>query len=172
MNAQEKHQEALLSASNTFIAASLLAALVLDWLPWSGIWLALRPDFAALVLLYWCTHKPFRIGIGIAWLVGIFVDVADASLFGQHALAYAVLAFAGGALHRRMQMLGLSHQMLQIFPVLLLTYAIYAAVYWQVRGYVEWRYFLGCVTTGLLWIPLTLLLQALRQPRSKPDPLS
>lgn len=171
MSAFPRHQEFLLPASNTFIAASLFVALMLNWLPWSGIGLALRPDFVALVLLYWCTHKPFRVGIGIAWTVGILADVADASLFGQHALAYSVLAFAAGALHRRMQMLDLRQQMLQILPVLLLTYATYAAVHWQVRGYVEWIYFIGCAVSVLLWIPLTLLLQALRHPRPDPDTL-
>jgi len=166
-----KDQEFLLPAGNIFIALSLLAALLLNWLPWSGIWLALRPDFVALVLLYWCTHKPYRVGIGIAWMVGIFADVTDASLFGQHALAYTVLAFGGVVLHRRVQMFDLQQQTLQIFPILLLTYLTYAAVHWQLHGYVAWSYFLGCVVSAMLWIPLTLLLQGLRMPRSDPDKL-
>jgi len=166
-----KDQEFLLPASNTFVALSLLAALLLDWLPWHGIWLALRPDFVALVLLYWCTHKPYRVGIGIAWMVGVFADVADASLFGQHALAYTVLAFGGVVLHRRMQMFDLRQQTLQIFPVLLLAYVVYALVHWQLHGYVAWSYFLGSVVSALLWIPLTLLLQVMRVPRPDPDDL-
>ena len=166
-----KDQEFLLPASNTFIALSLFAALFLDWLPWNGIWLALRPDFVALVLLYWCTHKPYRLGIGISWMMGIFADVADASLFGQHALAYTVLAFGGVALHRRVQMFDLRQQTLQIFPILLLTYTTYAAVHWQLHGYVAWSYFLGSLTSTALWIPLTLLLQAMRVPRYDPDKL-
>lgn len=164
-----REQEFLLPASNTFIVLSLLAALLLNWLPWRGIGLALRPDFVALVLLYWCTHKPYRVGIGIAWMMGIFADVADASLFGQHALAYSVLAFGGIVMHRRMQMFDLRLQTLQVFPVLLLAYAVYAAVHWQLHGYVAWSYFLGSVISALLWAPLTMLLQALRLPRSDPD---
>jgi rod shape-determining protein MreD len=166
-----KDQEFLLPASNTFIVLSLLAALLLNWLPWHGFLLALHPDFVALVLLYWCTHKPFRVGIGIAWMMGIFADVADASLFGQHALAYTVLAFGGVVLHRRMQMFDLRQQTLQIFPVLLLTYVVYALVHWQLHGYVAWTYFLGSVVSALLWIPLTLLLQVMRLPRSDSDDL-
>ena len=157
--------------SNTFIALSVLLALFLNGLPWEGIWLMLRPDFVAVVMLYWCTHKPLRVGIGLSWMVGILADVADASLFGQHALAYAVLAFGCIMLHRRMQMLDLRLQTMQIFPVLLLTYAVYAAVHWQLHGYVAWGYFLGSVVSALLWAPLTVLLQALRHPRSDPDKL-
>lgn len=166
-----KDQEFLLPASPVFIALSLFAALLLNWLPWQGIWLALRPDFVALVLLYWCTHRPYRVGIGISWMIGMLADVADASLFGQHALAYAVLGFGGIMLHRRMQMFDLRQQTLQISPLLLLTYAVYATVHWQMRGYVAWEYFLGCLVTVLLWAPLTLLLQTLRRPRTDPDQL-
>lgn len=164
-----KDREFLLPASPVFIALSLLVALVLDWLPWSGIWLSLRPDFVALVLLYWCTHKPYRIGIGIAWAMGILSDVADASLFGQHALAYAVLAFGGIVLHRRVQMFDLRQQTLQVFPLMLAAYGVYALVQWQLHGYIAWDYFSGSVTTTLLWGPLTLLLQALRRPRAEDE---
>ena len=163
----QKDQEFLLAANRAFIWASLLVALLLNWLPWHGVWLALRPDFTALVLLYWCTHKPYRVGIGIAWMVGILADVADASLFGQHALAYAVLAFGGIVLHRRVQMFDLRQQTLQIFPLLLLAYTVYAMVHWQLHGYVDWIYFGGSLVSALLWMPLTLLLQALRRPRTK-----
>ena len=166
-----RDQEFLLPASNAFIAGSLFVALLLDWLPWSGVGMALRPDFVALALLYWCTHKPYRLGIGISWMVGVFADVADASLFGQHALAYTVLAFGGVVLHRRMHMLDLRQQTLQIFPVLLAGYVTYALVNWQLHGYIAWTYFLGCVTSALLWIPLTLLMQAIRVPRADPDEL-
>lgn len=166
-----KDQEFLLPASGPFIALSLFVAVMLNWLPWSGWGLVLRPDFVGLVLLYWCTHKPYRVGIGIAWVVGIFADVADASLFGQHALAYAVLAFGGTVLHRRIQMFDLRQQTLHILPLLLISYATYAAVHWQIRGMIVWEYFLGCVVSAALWIPLTIVLQTLRHPRSDPNEL-
>ena len=151
--------------SNIFIILSLLAALFLNGLPWGGIGLILRPDFVALVLLYWCMHKPLRVGIGLAWVVGILADVADASVFGQHALAYTLLAFGGVVLHRRLQMFDLRQQTIQVFGILALTYAVYALVNWQVNGYVVWLYFLGCITSTLLWTPLSLILQAIRQKR-------
>lgn len=151
--------------SDIFIVLSLLAALLLNGLPWQGIWLLLRPDFVAVMLLYWCMHKPWRIGIGLSWLVGIFADVADASLFGQHALAYTLLAFGGVVLHNRLQMFNLRQQTTQVLGIFALTYAAYALVHWQVNGYVVWAYFLGCLTSTLLWAPLSLVLQAMRQMR-------
>ena len=152
--------------SNIFIASSVLVALFLNGLPWSGIGLILRPDFVALVMLYWCTHKPMRIGIGMSWAVGILADVADASLFGQHALAYTVLAFGGVVLHRRLQMFDLRQQTIQVFGIFAMTYAVYAVVNWQVNGYVVWPYFLGCLTSTLLWMPLSIMFLAMRQNRA------
>jgi rod shape-determining protein MreD len=151
--------------SNVFIVLTVLVALFLNGLPWGGIWLSLRPDFVALVLLYWCTHNPSRLGIGLSWAVGILADVADASLFGQHALAYTLLAFGGVVLHRRLQMFELRQQTTQVFVILALTYAVYALVHWQVNGYVVWTYFLGCLTSTLLWAPLSIMFQAMRQMR-------
>lgn len=166
-----KDQEFLLPASNTFIAGSIFAALMLNWLPWQGLWLALRPDFAALLLLYWCTHKPYRIGIGIAFIIGIFADVGDANLFGQHALSYSVLAFGGIMLHRRIQMFEVHEQPMQVFPLLLLSYAAFASVHWLTGGKISWEYFLGCLTSALLWVPLSFLLQTMRRSRSDPNEL-
>lgn len=152
--------------SNFFILMTVLAALFLNGLPWGEIWLMLRPDFVAVVLLYWCMHKPWRLGIGLAWTVGILADVADASLFGQHALAYTVLAFGGVALNHRLQMFDLRQQTSQVFVILTLTYVVYALVHWQVNGYVVWMYFAGCITSTLLWVPLRILFQAMRQKRT------
>ncbi len=171
MSMGAQNREFMLPASAGFIGLTLFVALLVDWLPWHGVWLALRPDFVAVMLLYWCTHRPYRVGIGTAWAMGILVDVADASLFGQHALAYAALAFGGIVLHRRVQMFDLRQQTMQVFPLLLLSYAAYAAVYWQVQGYMAWSYFFGSITSTLLWAPLTLVLQALRRPRRDPNAL-
>ncbi|MBI5428890.1 MAG: rod shape-determining protein MreD [Nitrosomonadales bacterium] len=152
--------------SNIFIVLSVFVALLLNGLPWEGVWLVLRPDFVAVVMLYWCTHKPLRVGIGLSWAVGVFADVADASLFGQHALAYTLLGFGGVMLHRRLQMFDLRQQTTQVFGILALTYAAYALVHWQMSGSMVWSYFIGCLTSTLLWAPLSVTFQAMRQRRA------
>lgn len=164
-NQDQKPSEILRPVSKLFIAVSVLGALFLNGLPWEGVWLTLRPDFVAVVMLYWCTHKPQRLGIGLAWAIGILSDVNDASLFGQHALSYTVLAFGGVVLSRRIRMFDLREQTTQVFLILLLTYAVYAIVHWQVNGQVAWSYFLGCLTSTLLWIPTSSLFQSMRQMR-------
>lgn len=162
---QQANAEILRPVSTPFIVASIVAALLLNGLPWEGLWLMMRPDFVAVVMLYWCTHKPLRVGIGLSWLVGILADVSDASLFGQHALAYTALAFGGVVLSRRIRMFDLREQTTQVSLILLMTYATYALVHWQVNGQISWLYFLGCLTSTLLWIPMSSLFQSMRQMR-------
>ena len=94
-------EEILLPPKPWFVLLTLLAALVLNLLPWSGVWLALKPDFLALVLLYWCIQQPRLVGVGTAWSCGLLMDVGQGALFGQHALAYALLGFAAEYFHRR-----------------------------------------------------------------------
>lgn len=148
------------------ILFSMAVAMLLTWLPWHGWALALRPDFVALVLLYWATHTPHKVGIGAAWLVGLIADVADASLFGQHALAYSALVLGSNIFKRRILMLDLSQQTMQVFPLLLVNYVLFAAIDWVAQGHFSWSYLLGCFTSALLWLPLTLLLQVLSRPRA------
>jgi len=105
------------------------------------------------------------VGVGMAWMVGVVTDVIDASLFGQHALAYTVLAFGGVVLSYRLRMFDLKKQTSQVFVILSLTYGMYALVHWQVNGQIVWNYFLGCLTSTLLWIPFSILFQSMRQMR-------
>lgn len=164
LNTQNKH-EIQRPIRNAYIVITILVALFLNGLPWSGIWLMLRPDFVALVLLYWCMHKPWRFGIGLSWAVGILADVANASLFGQHALAYTLLAFGGVVLNHRLQMFDLRQQTFQVFGIITMTYVVYALIHWQVNGYVVWGYFLGCLTSTMLWTPFNIMLRSMRQKR-------
>ncbi len=53
----------------------------------------LRPDWVALILVYWCLAIPDRIGVGSAWILGLVLDGLYGSLLGEQALAKALLAF-------------------------------------------------------------------------------
>ena len=85
----------------------------------------------------------------------------------QHALA--ILPLGGVMLHHRLKMFDLRQQTTQVFGILVLTYTAYALVHWQVNGYVVWPYFLGCLTSTLLWAPLSFMLQAARRIRVDRD---
>lgn len=163
-------QEILLPVTPTFIAGTLLAALLVNLLPWSGYALWVRPDFVALVLLYWCIEQPRRVGFLAAWLLGLLMDVADGVLFGQHALAYSIVAYAGIVLHRRVRMFPLPLQVLHVIPLLLVNDLIVLLLRLAAGGeFPGLRYFLGAVIGGVLWAPVSLLLKLPRRPNRDSD---
>ncbi len=162
-------QEILLPAKTGYIALTLIAALLVNLLPWSGYGLWIKPDFVALVVLYWCVEEPRKMGFVAAWLLGMLMDVADGTLFGQHALAYIILAYAGIVLHRRVRMFAVTPQALHIIPLLLLNDLIIVIVRMLAGAdFPGWHYFIGSFVAGALWPPLSALLKIPLRP--KPDP--
>lgn len=108
-------QQLLLPANPVFIWASLIAALLLNMLPLGRVpWM---PDLLALVLVFWNVHQPLRIGIGIAFMFGLAMDVHQTSLLGQHAFSYTVLSFFAALVHRRLLWFKLPLQALQLLPL-------------------------------------------------------
>src|SRR5438477_10745130 len=99
------------------IIGSFAAALFLNFLPWRD--LRVVPDFAALVLAFWCVRQPRLVGLGIGWTLGLFSDAGNGVLLGQHALAYSLLAFLSLWLSRRILWFGPMLQALHIALILL-----------------------------------------------------
>lgn len=163
-------QVILLPIKPGFIVATLIIALFANLLPWSGWWLWLRPDFVALVVLYWCIDQPRKIGFTAAWLLGLLMDVADGSFFGQHALAYTILAYAGIVLHRRVQRFSVTPQVLHVIPLLLLNDVIVLLIRMLAGGeFPGYQYFLGSLVGAALWPALSVLLKLPQRPRPDPD---
>jgi rod shape-determining protein MreD len=71
----------------------------------------------ALVLVFWAVQQPRRVGIVLGFVFGLLMDVVEGALLGQHALAYTLMAYAGGAMHRRLSWFSLPEQVLQVLPV-------------------------------------------------------
>ncbi len=163
-------QEMLLPLKPGFILLTLVAALLANFLPWSG-WLRwLAPDFVALIVLYWCIHEPRKIGFFAGWGLGLLMDVAEGSLLGQHALAYVILAYAGMALHRRLQHFSMAPQVMHVILLLLFTdlvlLLVRALAGAEFPGY---AYFVGSLVGAALWPPLAHVLVLPQRPRPDPD---
>ena len=102
------------------IAASFLLAFVAASIPLPGELDPFRPDWVAMVLIYWCMVLPYRIGIGTSWLVGLVVDVGRGALLGQHALAFAALAYLTVQTHRRIRVFSPWRQTFSVLVFLLI----------------------------------------------------
>ncbi|PZP50639.1 MAG: rod shape-determining protein MreD [Azospira oryzae] len=170
--APSRAEELLLPARPGFIALTFIGAALLALLPWSGTALLVRPDFVAVVLLYWCIREPRRVGIGIAWALGLLMDVGYATLFGQNALAYSVLAFLGLTWRRRVLMFGPGGQVLHVAPMLVAEELVSLLV--ALAGgapFPGWAVFLAALTGAALWPALSLLFTLPQKPKADPDAL-
>ncbi|HWV19119.1 MAG TPA: rod shape-determining protein MreD [Rhodocyclaceae bacterium] len=147
----------LLPVKGWFILLTLFGALFLNLLPLgriNGV-----PDWVALVLAFWCVREPLKVGMTSAFALGLIADVADASLMGQHALAYVLLAFAATGLSRRILWFPLGQQALHILPLLFGAQLVMLLV--RMLGGAEFpgvMYLVAPLIATALWYPLTYLL--------------
>jgi rod shape-determining protein MreD len=149
----------LLPVQPWFIALTLALAFLLNLLPW-GRWVAV-PDFVALVLVFWNIHHPRRVGIGVAFLLGIGMDVHEAAVLGQHALAYTLLSYGAISLHRRVLWFTVGTQALHMLPLFLMAQLVSLLVRMAVGDpFPGVLYFLESLTQALLWPIATILLLA------------
>jgi len=157
----------LLPVNPIFIAFTLALALGTNLLP-LGRQPAL-PDLLAVALVFWNVHQPRRVGVGLAFVFGLVMDVHQGALLGQHALAYTLLSFAAIAIHRRLLWFGLIEQALQILPVFFAAHGVSLAVRMLAGGmFPGWWLLLAPIFEALLWPLVTVLLLAPQ--RRAPDP--
>jgi rod shape-determining protein MreD len=164
-------QPLLLPVNPLFIWGSLMCAFGLDMLlniGWGGR-AAWAPDFLALVLVFWSVHQPLRVGVGAAFVFGLFMDVHQVSLLGQHALAYTVLSYYAISLHRRLLWFSVASQALQVLPMFAVAQAVEVLIRLISGGQLPgWSVVLAPVLEAVLWPLASVLLLAPQ--RRAPDP--
>ncbi|RZI98814.1 MAG: rod shape-determining protein MreD [Rubrivivax sp.] len=164
-------QQLLLPANPLFIWSSLLVALLLDMLlgmlmPARAAWV---PDIVALIIVFWTVHQPLRVGIGVAFVLGLVLDVHQSSLLGQHALAYTAISYLGITIHRRLLWYSVPSQALQVLPIFAAAHAIAMLVRLVAGdGLPGWGVLLAPFLEALLWPVISVLLLAPQ--RRAPDP--
>ncbi len=146
------------------IGASFLVALVLSILPWPVWTEQFRPDWVALVLIYWCMALPTRVGVGTAWSVGLMLDVLYGSMLGENALAKSLIAFLTVRFHLQLRMFP---RWQQAVVVLLLVAANNLLVLWikNLAGQAPstWSYLTPSIVSMLLWPWLFVILRDIRR---------
>lgn len=146
------------------VALSLLVAFMLTTMPlpaWAGPW---RPAWVAIVVIYWCLAMPERIGVLVAWLVGLLLDVLNGSLLGQHAVGLAFVAYVALLYHQRIRVFPLVQQALVVGSIVFLYLAAMLAIYNLLGSRVYGaNYLLGACSSALLWPWVFIVLRDLRR---------
>jgi rod shape-determining protein MreD len=109
------------------------------------------------------------VGIGAAFVFGLAMDVHQAALLGQHALAYTALSFFAITIHRRLLWFSVPSQALQVFPLFAAAHAIELAIRMLAGGiFPGWTVFLAPLLEVVLWPVVSVIL--LVPQRRAPDP--
>lgn len=136
------------------VIGSIILALMLTMVPLPAVIDTFRPDWVALVLVYWTMMLPQSYSVGIAWIVGLVLDVAQGTLLGQHALALVVIIFLTSRFHLLMRVFPMSQLTLTVFALL----AIYHFLLFWINGVggvdAPADSYWGPVVTGTLFWPV------------------
>lgn len=151
-----QHSSRPLAVGITFLAAMILMLIPLpDWArPW-------RPEWLAVTLIYWNMALPKSVGVGVAWMLGLCVDVMYGTLLGQYALGFAVISYITIRFHTQARSYPLYQQAIFVGIVLL----PYMGISLWILGILgenpkSWLYWAPVLTSTLVWPGVYLVLRA------------
>ena len=88
---------------NNTIGLSIIVALVLQIMPMPSIVEQYRPDWVFLVLGYWALALPERVNVGVAFIVGLVLDLLLGTSIGVHSFAMSLSVFVLAANYQRLR---------------------------------------------------------------------
>jgi rod shape-determining protein MreD len=100
------------------VILTFMVGLMLTIMPLPDSVGAFRPDWLALLVIFWAMQLPRTWSVGTAWIVGIILDVSQGTLLGQHALALCFVAFITVRFHLLMRVFPMPQLTATVFPIL------------------------------------------------------
>jgi len=95
-------------------------AVVLEVTPLPGPLEAMKPPIAAMVMIYWSLMWPERVGLFIALVLGLCMDILHGQLLGQNALALLVITYLTLRFHLQIRIYPLWQITMAVFALLLI----------------------------------------------------
>ncbi|MDH5764547.1 MAG: rod shape-determining protein MreD [Gammaproteobacteria bacterium] len=142
----------------------VIVALMLAMMPLPGWAQSLRPDWVTMVIIYWVMALPQQVGVTVAWVSGLLLDVSLGSILGQHALGMVLVAYLVSLQYQRVRVFSLFQQSIVVSILLIFKQII---VLW-VDGIVglaneSWSYFLPSIIGAMVWPWVFTLLRNIRR---------
>jgi rod shape-determining protein MreD len=98
--------------------SSLVATLALAAVPLPDAVAPFRPDWVAVVLLYWSLMAPRHFSLLTALWMGLALDTLTGALLGQNALALLVIVYLAEKFHLRLRVFPLSQLAITVLVLL------------------------------------------------------
>jgi rod shape-determining protein MreD len=145
------------------VIVTLVVGLMLSIMPLPDSIAPFRPDWLALLVIFWTMQLPRTWSVGSAWIVGLILDVSYGTLLGQHALAMCAIVFVTVRFHLLMRVFPLSQLTATVFALL----ALYQFLLFWINGVAgvsapTVTYWAPVVTGTLIWPFLHMFLSGVR----------
>jgi rod shape-determining protein MreD len=151
------------ASGRIWIWISILLALSVD--PAASFQLEpFRPDWLAMVLIYWALALPHRTNVGTAWVAGLLLDVLLGSTLGVRAMAMAITTYLAAFQFQKIRNFSLWQQALIIGLLSLVgKITMFWAEHLFSRASLNFAYFWSTLTTMLIWPWIFLVLRKVRR---------
>ena len=141
------------------VTVTVILALILAIVPLPEVLRPARPHLLLLLVIYWSLSAPRVAGLMFAWLCGLAIDVIKGPLFGQHAVAFLLVAYLTHKNQLRMRIFPIYQQTFWVLGLLI----IYEFIVWWIDGIIgvpvtTWLRWLPVLTSTLLWPVVIALL--------------
>ena len=145
------------------VIMSFIVGLMLTIMPLPDAIDVFRPDWLAMLVIYWAMQLPRTWSVGTAWIIGIVLDASQGTLLGQHALALCCIAFVTVRIHLLMRVFPVPQLTATIFPIL----AIYQFLLFWINGVAgvdapSIAYWGPVISGTLMWPVMMAFLSGLR----------
>ena len=145
------------------VILSFIFGLILTIMPLPDAMAAFRPDWLAMLVIFWAMRLPRTWSVGSAWIVGIVLDVSQGTLLGQHALALACIAYITVRFHLQMRVFPVPQLTATVMPIL----AVYQFLLFWINGVAgvgatSVAYWGPVISGTLLWPVLMIFLSGIR----------
>lgn len=145
------------------VIGTLVVGLMLSIMPLPASVASFRPDWLALLAIFWAMQLPRTWSVGSAWIVGLILDVSYGTLLGQHALAMCVIVYITVRFHLLMRVFPLSQLTATAFALL----ALYQFLLFWINGVASVSaalitYWAPVISGTLIWPFLYMFLTGVR----------
>lgn len=148
----------------SIILATFLVGYMLSQLPLPQFAEWFRPEWVAMILIYWVMALPERVGLGTAALVGLGLDLIKGSPMGLNVLSLLIITYLTLLLYKRLRMFPLIQQAVMVMMLVGINQLIFNWVHNLMGTRSDSLIFLlPALMSAILWPWLFVILRGLRR---------
>lgn len=152
------------SGINYLLITSFILSFMLDIMPLPGNFIFLRPEFTLVVLIYWVLNLPHDYNVGLAFIVGIFLDLLSGTILGEHAIVFVLVSYFLAIFYRQIRFYSMGQQLLMILGLIVFDKATLLAMgHFSGETVPLFFYLLSMLVSWGVWFLVEFYLDSIRQ---------